>query len=54
MHFQLHNLDGFESVSLELPAIEVGSARLDELARWIVGQPHRFLDGAQNLRRIEA
>jgi len=54
VHFQLHNLDGFESVSLELPATEVGSARLDELARWIVGQPHRFLDGAQKLRRIEA
>jgi hypothetical protein len=54
VHFQLHNLDGFEAVSLELPATEVGSARLDELARWIVGQPHAFLDGAQNLRRIEA
>jgi hypothetical protein len=54
IHFQLHNLDGFESVSLELPATEVGSARLDELARWIVGQPNAFLNGAQNLRRIEA
>jgi hypothetical protein len=54
VHFQLHNLDGFESVSLELPATEVGSARLDELARWILGQPHRFLDGAEQLRRTEA
>lgn len=54
VHFQLHNLDGFESVSLELPATEVGSTRLDELARWIVGQPHRFLEGAENVRRIEA
>lgn len=54
VHFQLHNLDGFESVSLELPATEVGSSRLDELARWIVGQPHRFLEGAENVRRIEA
>ena len=54
IHFQLHNLDGFESVSLELPATEVGGARLDELARWIVGQPHAFLNGAQQLRRVEA
>jgi len=54
IHFQIQNLDGFEAVSLELPAIEVGSTRLDELARWIAGHPHRFLDGAQNLRRREA
>jgi hypothetical protein len=54
IHFQLQNLDGFESVSLELPAIEVGSGRLDELARWIAGHPHGFLKDAQNLRRVEA
>ncbi|HEY0856122.1 MAG TPA: hypothetical protein VGE16_03650 [Albitalea sp.] len=54
LHFMLHNLDGFESLSFELPAIEVGSARLDELARWLAGHPHRFLQGAENLRRIEA
>jgi len=54
MHFQLQNLDGFESISMELPAIEIGSARLDELARWIAGHPHGFLKDAQNLRRTEA
>jgi hypothetical protein len=54
IHFQLHNLDGFESISVEFPALEVGSARLDELARWLVGQPHRFLDDGRNLRRVEA
>ena len=51
--FQLNNLDGFGSVSFELPGFEVGSARLDELARWLAGQPHAFLQGAQNLRRVE-
>jgi len=54
VHFQLQNFDGFESISLEHPAIEVGSALLDELARWIAGHPHGFLKNAQNLRRVEA
>ena len=54
MHFQLHNLDGFESVSIEFPAIEVGTVRLDELARWLAGQPHAFLAGGSDLRRVEA
>jgi hypothetical protein len=52
--FKLMNFDGFETVELELPAIEVGSARLDELTRWLLGEPHRFLEGAQALRRVEA
>jgi hypothetical protein len=54
LHFQVHNLDGFESLSMTLPAIEVGSARLDELARWIAGQPHDFLKDARELRRTVA
>lgn len=54
IRFQLVNLDGFETVTVDFPAIEVGSARLDELARWLVGERHRFLDGGQNLRRVEA
>lgn len=54
LHFKMTNFDGFETVTLELPAIEVGSARLDELARWLLGEPHQFFAGAQNLRRIEA
>lgn len=53
LQFQLVNLDGFETVSVSFPAFEVGSARLDELARWIVGEPNRFLDGGHDLRRIE-
>ena len=54
MHFQLQNLDGFESLTVEFPAIEIGSMRLDELARWLAGQPHGFLKDGQNLRRVEA
>jgi hypothetical protein len=54
LHFQLQNLDGFESVSVEFPATEVGSARLDELARWLVGEPHGFLKNGTHLRRVEA
>ena len=52
--FQLNNLDGFEAVSFELPAIEVGTKRLDELARWLTGHPHGFLNDTLALRRIEA
>ncbi len=53
VRFQLDNLDAFETVFVEFPAFEVGSARLDELARWVVGQPSRFLDGGLGLRRLE-
>jgi hypothetical protein len=54
VQFQMQNLDGFESVSVEFPAIEIGSARLDELARWLVGEPNQFLKDGQQLRRVEA
>jgi hypothetical protein len=54
VHFQLTNLDGFETVTLDFPAFEIGSARLDELARWLVGEPHAFLKDGHNLRRVEA
>lgn len=54
LHFKMLNFDGFETVTLELPATEVGSARMDELAKWMLGEPHQFFAGAQNLRRVEA
>jgi hypothetical protein len=50
--FQVMNLDGFETVSVVFPAFEVGTARLDELARWINGEPHGFLRDGQHLRRV--
>ena len=34
------------------PAFEVGTARLDELARWITGEPNAFLRDGRNLRRV--
>ena len=52
--FHLANLDGFETVSVAFPAFEVGSARLDELARWINGEPHTFLRDGLHLRRVTA
>lgn len=54
LHFKAMNLDGFETITLEFPALEVGSARLDELAKWLLGEPHQFFAGARNLRRVEA
>lgn len=53
LHVDLRNIDGLESVGIDFAAIDVGSARLDELARWLVGQPHAFLNDAMNLRRVE-
>ncbi len=52
--FKVINFDGFETVTLELPALEVGSTRLDELAKWLLGEPHQFFAGARNVRRVEA
>ena len=54
VHFQLRNLDALETVSFDVPAFDVGSARLDELAKWLVGEPHEFLKGVHKLRRVEA
>ena len=52
--FHVANLDGFETVSVVFPAFEVGSARLDELARWINGEQHAFLRDGQHVRRVPA
>lgn len=54
LRFELVNLDGFETVNVEFPAFEVGNARLDELARWLMGEPNNFLKDGLNLRRVEA
>lgn len=53
LSFEVRNFDGLASVDCRLPAIEVGQARLDELAKWLLGQPHRFLDGALAVKRSE-
>ena len=55
LRFTFHNLDDLETVECEFAPHEVGQTRrLDELARWWLGEPNRFLDGAAQLRRIEA
>jgi hypothetical protein len=51
VRFELRNLDALEIVTVEFAAYEVGNARLDELARWIVGEPNQFLSGGQGLQR---
>ena len=50
--FHVANLNGFETVSVVFPAFEVGTARLDELARWINGESHAFLRDGQHVRRV--
>lgn len=54
LRFEFVNLDGFETVTVDFAAFEIGSGRMDELARWIVGEPNTFVRGGQQLRRIEA
>ena len=54
LRFELINLDAFETVNVEFPAFEVGNARLDELARWLMGEPNSFLKDGLSLRRVEA
>jgi hypothetical protein len=54
LRFELINLDGFETVTVEFPAFMVGTGRMDEFARWLMGQPHAFLKDGQQLRRAEA
>ncbi len=51
--FRIVNLEGLCTTTVRFPAIEVGGKRLDELARWIVGEPNAFLDGGHELRRVE-
>ena len=52
--FHVANVDGFETVSVAFPAFEVGTARLDELARWITGEQHAFLRDGEHVRRVPA
>ena len=54
LRFELVNLDSFETVTIDFAAFKIGSGRMEELARWIVGEPNTFLQGGQQLRRVEA
>ena len=46
------NLDQLERIEIELPATAMRLSRLDEIAKWIVGQPHHALDHAIEVRRF--
>jgi hypothetical protein len=53
LEFTVQNLDGLGSVVAQFNALEVSRQRLDELAKWLVGQPHSFLAGALSVKHIE-
>jgi hypothetical protein len=48
------NLDQLERVEAEFPAVGMRPRQLDEIGRWIVGQPHRVLEYASDMRRFQA
>jgi hypothetical protein len=47
------NVDQLERVDGEYPAAGPRARLLDEIGRWIVGQPHRVLEYAGNLKRFQ-
>lgn len=51
--FAVQNLDGLATIKARFAAHDVTTARLDELAKWWMGQPQRFLDGALERQRTE-
>lgn len=54
IRFQITNFDTLETVTAEFPATAVGSEALDQLARWMVGEPNTFLQLAETVKRVEA
>jgi hypothetical protein len=47
------NLDQLERVEAEYPAAGLRQRLLDEIGRWIVGQPNQVLEFAGNVRRFQ-
>jgi hypothetical protein len=47
------NIDQLERVDGEYPAAGLRARLLDEIGRWIVGQPHRVLEYAANIKRFQ-
>jgi hypothetical protein len=41
--FQIDNLDGLSRWVVEFDARQVDTPLLDELSKWLVGQPHDFV-----------
>lgn len=52
--FQLGNLDDLGTVVVTFEAGRVDSNLLDQLARWMVGEPHEFLKLAESARRQDS
>ena len=48
------NIDQLERVEADFPAAAMRPRRLDEIARWIVGQPNRVLEYAGGVKRFQA
>lgn len=46
------NVDQLERVEAEYPAVGLRSRLLDEIGRWIVGQPHQTLEYAAEVKRF--
>lgn len=53
LRFVLRNFDGLATLTATFAAHEVTTARLDDLAKWWLGEPQRFVDGAFALQRTE-
>lgn len=48
------NIDQLERIEAEFPAVGMRPRQLDEIGRWIVGQPHRVLEYAAEVKRFQA
>lgn len=53
VRFAVQNFDGLATVVVEFAAEAVNVDLLDELARWWLGEPNRFLAGGRIVRRID-
>jgi hypothetical protein len=47
------NVDQLERVEAEFPAVGLRVKLLDEIGRWIVGQPQRVLEYASEVKRFQ-
>jgi hypothetical protein len=47
------NVDQLERVEAEFPAVGLRTKLLDEIGRWIVGQPQRVLEYASEVKRFQ-
>jgi hypothetical protein len=43
LQFQVNNLEGLSRWTVEFEASQVSHAVLDELSKWVVGQPNDFV-----------